>query len=576
VSPFDGTSDGGQRPTQAQPTRPPILGFRRVLKTYHVGILVLVSYLLTRFLARFAKPSRAARMWKKTHDRNARRIHRAILALQGLFIKIGQLISILANVLPEEFRSRLENLQDRVPPHSYEDVERRILEEFGKKPDAIFAEFDRTPLAAASIGQVHKARLEDGTLVAVKVQYPEIDHVARGDLKFLRRLVGWLERLFPDHGLPAVYNEIRAMVLAELDFEQEADNLTRIAQNLSKEPSVEFPEVVERLSTKTVLTTTFQDGIKVSDHQALDDAGIDRTKLAEQIIHAYCEQIFVHGLYHADPHPGNIIVRRNDEGSQTVVFLDFGAVATVSQNMKEGIVSLIMGALAHDSTKVASALRTMGFMSRSADHETYHRIIDFFHHKLHEEIRVENFSFKDIKFDGDRGLEGLADLRSMDITLQDLARQFHVPKEWILLERTLLLLTGLCTDLDPNLKPSSVVLPYVKQSVLGEKDTTTFMLEAAKEVVLSLAALPGELKQAIEMLEQGKISMRFSNLERNVRDIQTLGRQFLFGFLGVSAAAFSLAFEDRGMHDHFAWSLWISGGFFGIMFLSVLGSWRRR
>ncbi|MCD6497877.1 MAG: AarF/ABC1/UbiB kinase family protein [Deltaproteobacteria bacterium] len=574
IPPEDRRTDSPE--TRAEPTRPPILGFRRVLRTYHVGLLVLASYLLTRFLARFAKPTRAVGMWQKAHERNARRIHRAILDLQGLFIKVGQLISILANVLPEGFRSRLESLQDRVPPHPYEDVERRILEEFGQKPDAIFTEFDRTPLAAASIGQVHKARLEDGTLVAVKIQYPEIDHVARGDLKFLRRLVGWMERIFPEHGFPAVYNEIRAMVLAELDFRQEADNLTRIAKNLTEEPNVAFPVVIERLTTKTVLTTTFQDGFKVSDHQALDEAGIDRTKLAKQIIHAYCEQIFVHGLYHADPHPGNLIVRPNDDGSQTVVFLDFGAVATISQNMKEGIVSLIMGALAHDSTKVASALKTMGFMARSADPETYHRIIDFFHRKLHQEIRVESFSFKDITFNRERGLEDLADLRSMDITLQDLARQFHVPKEWILLERTLLLLTGLCTELDPNLNPSSVVLPYVKQSVLGEKDTTTFMLEAAKEVVLSLAALPGELRQAIAMLEQGKISMRFSNLERNVQDIQTLGRQFLFGFLGLSAAAFSLAFEDRGMHEQFVWSLWLSGGFFGIMLVSILGSWRRR
>src|SRR4051812_39443750 len=269
----------------------------RSIRAYWATFRVIWSYLWLRFRSRFHSDAWIEHNLRMIHLRNARRIERTICDLQGLFIKVGQLISIMTNFLPEEFRKELEGLQDSVPPRPYKDIEARICEELGKTPDEVFAVFERRPIASASIGQVHLARLHDGQKVAVKVQYPDIEQIVRRDLQTLRRIFRIVEWFIPYQGLEELYREIRAIVLEELDYRAEADNVARISANFPDRTDVAFPRVVQELSTARVLVTHFESGVKITDHAATKKLGLDRNQLARQVVEIYCQQIFSDGIY---------------------------------------------------------------------------------------------------------------------------------------------------------------------------------------------------------------------------------------------------------------------------------------
>jgi ubiquinone biosynthesis protein len=538
--------------------RPPTRAWR-FLKAYWVTFSVIASYLWVRLQLRFRAPAAAVRVLRKTHIRNARRVQRAMLSLQGLFIKIGQLISIMTNFLPEEFRRELEGLQDHVPPRPYGDVEKRFRDEFSDRtPEDLFVEFERRPIASASIGQVHVARLQGGAQVAVKVQYPDIEEIVRSDLKTLRRIIGIVQWFFPYiDGLEAVYAEIKSMILEELDFTAEAANINRIADNFAGRDDVAFPQVVAELSTHRVLTTRFEDGVKIGDLNALDARGYDRKRLARQVVELYCQQIFTDGVYHADPHPGNLLVREGPTGTLQVVFLDFGAVAEVSEQMRRGIVDLIQGGLAADTTRIVHAMRDMGFVARGADDRTFEKIIEFFHQRFQDQVKLDSFNLKDIRFDPEKGLEDLADLRRMDISLRELTSSFHVPKEWILLERTLLLLMGLCTALDPTMNPMTVIKPYLEKFVLGDEgDWSSFVVDTTKELAMTVFSLPSELRKFINVARSGGLSVTFQNLDRASRMIYRLGQQAIVAAIGIAAASLAVVFEGRQELERANYAWW--------------------
>ncbi|HMU39134.1 MAG TPA: AarF/UbiB family protein [Pseudomonadota bacterium] len=557
--------------------RPLPRGVRRLLLAYFVTISVVVSYYVLRFRLRFAGQDTATHLLLSTHKRNARRIHQAIERLGGLFIKVGQLISIMTNVLPEPFRAQLETLQDRVPARPYSDIERRFADEFsGRCPLDVFADFSPEPVASASIGQVHRARTKDGLDVAVKVQYPDIDEIVRIDLRALGRIFWLLHRIAPAHGLDAVFVEIRAMVLSELDYAAEAQNLLRIASNFTryKPPlPVVFPQVMSAFSTRRVLTTTWIEGVKVSNTARLDELGIDRHKLARTIVTAYCEQIFRDGLYHADPHPGNLLVLPKPSeqlSSETpsadlqayLVFLDFGAVAELSQNMRKGIVEMLQAGLTRDTTRLIVAMKDMGFIARGADPQIFERVVDYFHDKFQAEFKLESLSLSDVKFSPERALSDLADLRRLDVNLRDLMVHFHVPKEWILLERTLLLLLGLCTDLCPELNPMQVIRPYVEEMVLGKNgDFSKLLVETTRDVVTQAAQLPGELRKFLSRAVRGQIEVRFRGQEDTAHVIHSVARQVIVTALCITSFVAWMIFDGRGQQTLSLYAQRASAGF---------------
>jgi predicted unusual protein kinase regulating ubiquinone biosynthesis (AarF/ABC1/UbiB family) len=552
--------------------RPPTRAWR-FFKAHWTTFVVIASYLSARFQAKFRSEAAMQRIMRRKHLKNARRVEATILALQGLFIKIGQLISIMTNFLPEEFRKELEGLQDNVPPRPYEDIEERFREEFdGRRPSEIFADFDKRPVASASIGQVHIARMHSGEKVAVKVQYPDIEEIVRSDLKTLKRIFRITEWFLPYEGLDEVHNEIRLMIQDELDFRSEARNIDRVAENFLDHSEVAFPTAVEELSTERVLTTHFEEGVRIGDMAALDARGFDRKQVARMVVEAYCKQIFTDGVYHADPHPGNLLVRPHASGDPQIVFLDFGAVAEVSEKMRNGIVELIQGGLSRDTERIVNAMKDMGFVARGADTEVFERVIEYFHAQFQEQIQLDSFNLKDIKFDPEKGLENLADLRRMDISIRELSSNFHVPREWIMLERTLLLLMGLCTALDPSMNPMAVIKPYLEKFVLGEEgDWSGFVVDTTKDLALAAFALPGEMRKFMQGARSGDLSVKFSNLDRSTKLMYRLGQQAMIIAVGIAAASLAVVFEGRGEYDRanaawwtmkisadaFVWSWWV-------------------
>lgn len=533
-------------PRAARALRRPL---RRLLCAYSVTMKVVLSYATFAIRRRLRSKEKAALLADRIHQQNARRVLAAIVDLQGLFIKVGQLISVMANLLPTAFRKELETLQDSVPARPFDEVELRLREELGRSPREIFAEFETEPVASASIGQVHVARLPSGEKVAVKVQYPDIETIVATDLRALKRISRIVARLLPDWGWDVIYREIQKMVLAELDYRLEAEAMTAIAVNFKNRSDVRIPRVIADLSTARVLVTEWIDGVKVGDMRGIASLGIDRTKAARLCIEAYCKQIFVDGIYHADPHPGNLLLTQSVPGGDpTLVFLDFGATARISPGMRKGIVTFLQGAVTRDVGRIVAAMKEMGFISRHADHEVFDRVIQHFYESFRSQMRFQQFSTGSLSAGLDlRGqIATLLDLRQLDVSLADLRDAFHVPHEWVLLERTLLLLLGVCTTLAPELNPAEVIQPYVDRFILGErKEWSETVLETAREAALSAFALPNELGHFLNLASRGDVQVRVRRFEESSEAFYALGQQLLWGFLLAVSYSVSLVYETR-------------------------------
>jgi len=551
--------------------------FRRLWRVYTVVLQVVASYTWFRMRVRLGGEEKRHELEDGVHRANARRIKQAIVDLQGLFIKVGQLISIMANFLPEAFREELEELQDKVPPRPYDEIEARLLKGLGgRQPGEVFAEFEKNPIASASIGQVHRARLHNGEHVAVKIQYPDIEAIVRTDLKALGRIFWVLRWMMPDWGFSTIYREIREMVMAELDYKKEADSMEAIAANFAGRTDVRIPRVFREYSSERVLTSEWMDGFKVADTAALDAASVDRKRIARTFVDAYCKQIFVDGVYHADPHPGNLMVQTQPDGTPVIVFLDFGATASVSEGMRRGMLTFLQGAATRDTGRLVGAMKDMGFISRRADPAVFDRVVEYFHERLHAEVMVEGFSLKNIKFDAEQKLESLLDLRAMNVSLGDLRDAFHVPKDWVMLERALLLLLGVCTTVDPEMNPTVVIKPYLERFLAGEKaDLSEAAMDATREAALAALSLPAELRRFLSQAQLGKIEVQSSNLHESARLIYTVMQQMLWGLLGLGATSLAVVFDGRDQPRARGWAIF-AACLSGLFLLNSLATGRKQ
>ena len=514
----------------------------RFVRAYTTTFQVIFSYLSLYWATKLFGRAYRDQNIEAVHKENAKRVYATILELQGLFIKVGQLLSIMANFLPEAFRVELEGLQDQVPPRPYSEIAPRIEEELGARVDEIFDDFHREPIASASLGQVHEARTKEGLRVAVKVQHQDIDEIVRLDLKTIRRIIGIVQWFVPVQGLDGYYHQIKDLLKQELDFTGEADNIEKIATNFEKDPRVLFPVPVRELSTSRVLTTTFVEGRKLTDLAGLDAMGIDKKELASRLVRVYCQMIFVDGVYHADPHPGNILVNANGD----FVLLDFGAVAELSQPMREGIPEFLEGVIRRDTDRLIKALRKMGFLSRTSDEAVSEKIIEYFHQKFQEEVKLESFNLKDIKIDPQRGFENLLDLRKMNVGLKELSDAFHIPRDWVLLERTILLVYGCCSMLDPELNPMGIIQPYLQDFVLGNRDWQKVAMETVRDMALRAVTLPEDLRKFLQRATRGEMELRVKGVQEGARTLYTVGRQIIYTAIGIATGYAALSLHSRG------------------------------
>jgi predicted unusual protein kinase regulating ubiquinone biosynthesis (AarF/ABC1/UbiB family) len=372
--------------------------------------------------------------------------------------------------------------------------------------------------------------------VAVKVQHRDIDEIVRLDLSTIRRIMSIVSIFVPIQGLDAYYHQIRTMISEELDFLREAKNISRIAGNFTKQPTVRFPDPIAQLCTRRVMTTTFVEGTKVSDVVALDASGIDRRALARQVVQVFCQQIFIDGVYHADPHPGNMLAGPGGE----LILLDFGAVAELSNEMREGIPEFLEGVIRRDTERIIKALRKMGFLARGANVDVSEKVIEFFHQRFQDQVKLDAINLKDIKLDPQKGIESLIDLRKMNIGLKELSGAFHVPRDFVLLERTLLLLTGVCTQLDPDMNPMEVVRPYLQDFVFGNRDWAQIALEAAKDMALKAVTIPEDLSKYLTRANRGEAEVKVRGLAQASFLVYAGIRQIIYTALGIAAGLSAL------------------------------------
>jgi predicted unusual protein kinase regulating ubiquinone biosynthesis (AarF/ABC1/UbiB family) len=235
--------------------------------------------------------------------------------------------------------------------------------------------------------------------------------------------------------------------------------------------------------------------------------------------------------------------------------------------MRRGMMNFLQGAITRDTTRIVSAMKEMGFISRRADPEVFDRVVQYFHDKLRGQMSLQGFSLKDLKFEADKTLSSVLDLREMNVSLADLRDAFHIPKEWILLERTLLLLLGVCTTLDPEMNPTAVIEPYLERFLLGEKKQwSEVVVEATREMALAALSLPGDLQRFMNRALRGDLELRVRNLEDNARLIYYGGQQILWGMMTGASAAVAVVLEGRG-HTRSAWAAGIASAVFAVLLL---------
>lgn len=458
------------------------------------------------------------------YARNAQRLKRLLLSLQGIFIKAGQLISILSNFLPDYFRKELEELQDKIPPRPLGEIYERIDKELGKAPDLLFAEFDKKPIASASLAQVHLARLHDGRQVAVKVQYVDIEATAKEDLQTIKRLLSFYGFFLRIKGLGYLHSQFSQMIKEELDFRLEAQHIETIAANFTGNPHVLFPKVIHELSTERVLTTEFMEGVNISDLEKLIERNIDRQVLAERVLTAYCQMIFKDGIYHADPHPGNILVQPDGN----IVFVDFGAVAQLSAEVKNGLLQFFEGILKRDNAQISAALQQMGLIALREDTQHIDQLVDYIYSHFLKQMSMETWNLSDIHVSMQDKLDVMVDFSKMDISLRELMSTFQIPKDLVLLTRTILLLLGVCTHLNPTMKPMKTIQPYLEEFVLGRDKNWVKLIETAvKDVVLSAVTIPADLQKFLMKANHGEFEVK--GLSESANLLYALGHQLIYG-----------------------------------------------
>src|SRR5450432_3515014 len=401
-------------------------------------------------LARVLGETRAQRRLERAHLKNARRLSTGFARLRGVFIKIGQVLSVVGTFLPAAFAEALETLQDQVPPRPFSEIERRLREAFGDDALLRFGSFERQPLAAASLAQVHRATTKDGRAIAVKILYPGIETLIRRDLAVLRSLLPVIKWAVKVGRVERVFDELSAMLARETDYQHERANMARIRAIFRAREDVIVPELIEELTSGGVLSMTFEAGLKINDFDGEREQGIDSEAVAKLLVECYFTMLLEHRVFHADPHPGNFLVR---PGPQLVI-LDYGAVEDLTPALSKGIKVVILGAITRNDDQILAGLVEMGFVATGGDRELLKQVGREYL-KVLGSVKIEDFSRLDRQT-----LEKLSGYRQIRGRLRAVMKSVEYPEGYFYVERTLALLFGLTSQLAPKVGLPGLVMPH--------------------------------------------------------------------------------------------------------------------
>jgi predicted unusual protein kinase regulating ubiquinone biosynthesis (AarF/ABC1/UbiB family) len=380
--------------------------------------------------------------WNLMHQRGANRILDTTAALGGTLIKAGQFASTRPDILPTPYVKSHSKLQDRVPPHPWPEIAGVIRQELGRGPREIFEWIEPEPVAAASIAQVHRARLYDGREVAVKVQYPEIAGIIDIDLLVLQRIVALVARLYPNIQLQPILEYLKETLPLELDFRREAKELAELRAALRHRTDVLVPKAVLELSTEHLLVMEFIDGVKITDRAAILDAGISPSMVARLLNDVYAEQIFRLGILHADPHPGNLFVQPGPK----LVLLDHGLTVPLKPALVEALGEMVNALLVADFDRLTKALAQAGMqLDQQVDISTLLQLVG-------------------VLLGGE---QDKAEMDTLEVGKQVGKSIGQIPVELILMGRALGLLDGITKQLDPVVDALEIVAGYVPEMTAG-------------------------------------------------------------------------------------------------------------
>lgn len=547
VPPKQGESMQGAGNTRAR--------YRRILRFASWNLLVTWWYelVLPRIgLARVSERTRAARM-----TRFARRFHVLAVDLGGLMIKVGQYMSSRLDVLPPQITAELEGLQDEVPAVPFPQIRELAEAQLGVPLDAVFAWVDENPVAAASLGQAHRATLgpldasDTGlSAVVIKVQRPGIRAIVDVDLAALRKVGGWLNRVkvvYSRVNMPALIEEFAQTSLEEIDYLHEAQNAERFAADFEGDDRVAAPEVVWERTTRQVLILEDVTAIKITDTQGLRAANIDPEQVASVFAQVMFDQLFNHGFFHADPHPGNIFVTPiagpdASERPWKLTFVDFGMMGEVPENTRASLRKLLIAAATRDGKGLVAAAQDMGVLLPSADSDEL------------EEALTQLFE----RFGG----MGFAELREVDPReFRDFAEQFgdvvrrlpiQLPDDFLLVGRSMSLTSGVCSALHPAYNLWDTVEPYAARLLREEGvNLAQDIGRRALDAVAIAVRLPQRIDGLLSGIEDGSFAVATPRLDRRVARLEAVARRIvsalIFGALLVTGAVLHAADETVGL-----------------------------
>ena len=507
-------------------------------------ILYFFAGVITRFIlwelivARLGLRKWTRRTRAERFRREAVRFRALAIRMGGVMIKVGQFLSSRLDALPPEVTDELANLQDEVPPEEYEAIRELAEKELGAPLAEKFERFDKSPLAAASLGQVHRARLrvedeaEGFRNVVVKVQRPQIESIVEVDLSALSRVGNWLMGYRPvrEHAdVPALLREFSTTVREEIDYLHEAENAEVFFENFKDDPDVHVPRIVRSLTTLRVLTLEDVYAIKIADYAEIARAGIERSDVANKLLDVYLKQIFEDGFVHADPHPGNLFVTPlGKEGESPrrwkLTFVDFGMTARVPEGVREGLRELLIGVGTKDAGRVVKSYQQLGMLLPGADlkliEQAEAQVFDRFWGMSMSELRRTNPD----------------EIRKFAHQYRDLifSMPFQAPNNLIMLGRTVAILSGMCTGLDPNFNVWNQLAPYARKLI--EQEATKEIgewLEELGSLLQNLIALPSQTSRVLAQVERGDLIVQSPKVEREIRALIRSVDRFTGGVIFV-------------------------------------------